>query len=105
MRCFQGELLVLIQIEIVRLSKIIFVCQIEQGQSVFIPREISQDRLPVSFRYYDPVLRIIQSFCSSERKEYFSLKNEFNIHAIHQKNPKANFAKFMGFDKDKEKLS
>ena len=59
----------------------------------------------MSFRYYDPILRIIQSHCSEDRKDYFTLKNEFNIFQIYGKNNQANFGKFMGFDKDKEKLS
>jgi hypothetical protein len=59
----------------------------------------------MSFRYYDPILRIIQMYCSETRQDFFSLKNEFNINQIWQKNSKAKFEKFMGFDKDKQKLA
>jgi hypothetical protein len=59
MGCIKGEMYILVMIEIIRLSKIIFVQQIEQGLAVFIPKKISQDDLSLSFRYYDPVLRII----------------------------------------------
>jgi hypothetical protein len=59
MGCLHGELYLLALLEIIRLSKIIFVQQIEQGLAVYIPRQISQDDLSMSFRYYDPILRVI----------------------------------------------
>lgn len=100
LRCLNGELFIHVTLEMIRLSKQIFVHQIEQGQSVFIPKQLSQDGLPMSFRFYDPILRIIQSHCRDGRKEYFALKNEFNVSQIFAKNSIHKFSKFMGFDKD-----
>ena len=61
-----------------------FVLEVEQGQAVYIPNELRQDDLPLSFRFYDPVLRIIFTGCSDNRKEFFALKNEFDINQIFQ---------------------
>ena len=43
------------------LSKYLFIHEIEQGQEVYIPIELSQDKMPPSFRYYDPILALIQN--------------------------------------------
>jgi len=36
-------------------SKTMFVYDIAMGWEVFIPRDLSQDIYPKSFRYYDPI--------------------------------------------------
>ena len=43
---------VLIKIEFV---KTLFLYDIELGVEAFIPRDLSMDHLPKSFRYYDPI--------------------------------------------------
>ena len=40
----------------VQLIKEKFILELEQGQEVFIPSELSCDKYPVSFRYYDPII-------------------------------------------------
>ena len=35
------------------------VYDIEQGADILIPKDLSQDNLPYSFRYYDPIISII----------------------------------------------
>jgi hypothetical protein len=47
---------VLIKIE---QAKKLFVMDISEGTEVFIPKDLSQDQLPISFRYYDPLIQII----------------------------------------------
>lgn len=43
----------------IQIVKELFIIDIEQGQEVFIPKELSQDHLPLSFRFYDPLLMMI----------------------------------------------
>lgn len=40
-------------------SKKLLLLDIELGREVLIPEELSQDKLPLSFRYYDSILRFI----------------------------------------------
>ena len=54
--------------------KQLFVFDIEDGFETFIPKELSQDHLPHSIRYYDPIISIVCERVSSNRREYFSLK-------------------------------
>ena len=55
----------------IRLAKELFLIDIEQGHESFIPKELSQDNLPYSMRFYDPIMQIIQDKISEERKVYF----------------------------------
>ena len=41
------------------LSREIFLLDVEQGDEVRIPKEIQQDDLSISFRFYDPILALI----------------------------------------------
>lgn len=43
-----------------------------------IPYVLSQDHLPVSFRFYDPILRIIKNEMSQSKKDWFQLKNQLS---------------------------
>ena len=40
----------------IKLIKEKFILELEQGQEVYIPKELSCDSYPVSFRYYDPII-------------------------------------------------
>jgi len=41
------------------LVKELFLMDLENGVEVLIPKELSQDHMPPSFRYYDHVLMLI----------------------------------------------
>ena len=58
----------------INVVKQLFVQEIEQGKECFIPKDLSQDSLPISFRYYDPVISLVQENTSEVKREYFSLK-------------------------------
>jgi len=46
-------------LEKLKLIKDVFLWEIEEGVESFIPKELSQDHMPSSFRYYDPIIAII----------------------------------------------
>lgn len=56
----------------IKLAKQIFVLDVEQGQEVFILDDLSQRFLPLSYKYYDPIIKIIFSKMSSDSKSYFT---------------------------------
>ena len=58
-----------------KLTKELLVQEVEQGGEVSIPQELSQQGLPLSFRYYDPILAIMQDLISDEKRDLFSCKN------------------------------
>ena len=59
MKAISGVLYLKALIKRVELAKFLFVHEIEYGKEVFIPNELSQDRLPHAFRYYDPILSFV----------------------------------------------
>ena len=46
----------------------IFVLDLEIGQIVAIPKMLSLDKFPISFRYYDPILFYLHLNISSDIK-------------------------------------
>ena len=46
---------------------------------MLIPVELAQDKLPMSFRYYDPVIMLIQEKLSKDRRSYLMVKKQINI--------------------------
>lgn len=52
----------------------IFVLDLEQGYSVIIPNEFQQSWLPFSYRYYDPIIKIVASLVSERFKKFVTLK-------------------------------
>ena len=45
--------------ERIHLTKNQFILDLEQGSEVIIPKEINQDFLPASYRYYDSILMLV----------------------------------------------
>jgi hypothetical protein len=66
-------------IQKIKLQKEQYALQIELGNEVFIPTELSQDDFPMSFRYYDPILNVLDDTISNERKELFFIRNQLNV--------------------------
>ena len=48
--------------------------ELQSSRDVFIPRELSLMKLPLSFRYYDPVLQIIKQMMPQEVQEIHGLQ-------------------------------
>lgn len=44
----------------IELSKELLVLDVEKGEEVLIPPELSQEKLPASFKYYDCILAVVQ---------------------------------------------
>jgi hypothetical protein len=42
---------------------------------IMIPENLGQTSQPLSFRFYDPILSIVQENISDDRKEFFYTRN------------------------------
>jgi hypothetical protein len=51
-----------------------FILDIAEGREVYIPKALSQDQLPYSFRFYDPILMLINSKTPDERVQFFNVQ-------------------------------
>lgn len=74
-RAVKGTLIIKSILRRLKVAKFLFIQELEQGQEVFIPNQLSQDHLPLSMRYYDPILQIVDLEISNDKKEYFYSKN------------------------------
>ena len=66
-------------IKIFEIVKLLFLLELEQDSDVLIPDELSQDKLPMSFRYYDPIIMLIQEKLSKDRRAYLMVKKQVSI--------------------------
>ena len=64
-KTFKGILFVEILLQKYQLLKELFLFEIEDGRATFIPKDLSQDHLPMSFRYYDPIIAIVSENISN----------------------------------------
>lgn len=58
---FTGLTLIEILIDEIKIAKNLFLLNLAQGEELLIPRELSQNNMPMSYRFYDPILSMIQS--------------------------------------------
>ena len=65
----------------IALSKQLFVLDLEQGQEVLIPNDLSMAKLPQSFHFYDCLTAIVDDQITEEAKYRFHMKADHNKHA------------------------
>ena len=87
----------------IQIAKELFVLEIEQGQEVLIPSDLSQDALPMSFRYYDSILRIVQSRVQLEKRELLRIQQNLSKN-LHKFSPFEVFKRKIGLTDVQEKL-
>lgn len=61
----------------IELSKKLFAIDIEQNNECIIPEILMQNKLPISFRYYDPIIKIVKARMSKEKTEMFNAQRIF----------------------------
>ena len=59
-RTFNGIFLIMAILKRIEVSKKVFMIDIEQGFEVFIPTDLQQNHLPMTYRYFDPIIQVIQ---------------------------------------------
>lgn len=66
----------------IKTVKEIFILDISEGKEVYIPPSLSQNRLPKSFRFYDPIQNLIHQRTPGERVQFFNVQEQvaFSIH-------------------------
>ena len=69
-----GVRLIMANIKVIELVKDQFIMNFEQGKYIAIPQELNQNDLPLSFKYYDPILMLIKEKLSKERRYVMKMK-------------------------------
>lgn len=60
----------------IKLVKQLFVFKVELGEEAYIPALLNQKDLGQSFKYYNPILSIIQDNCSDHKKNLYFERNK-----------------------------
>ena len=79
-------------LKLVQVSKIKFISEIEEGLEVYIPSKLSMRTLPASYRYYDPIIMIIQEKMTLKNKQKAFIK-EHVAHSVYKTNDLLNNVK------------
>ena len=58
-------------LEEIRLAKELFVNQIELGEETNVPGQLNQRDLGQCYRFYNPIMSIIEELCSEPKKQLF----------------------------------
>jgi hypothetical protein len=90
MSYLQGILAVKLMLTRIRLSKKLFLAEVEMGQETLIKGDVSQDGLPRSFRYYDFVLNYVKENIELEKSQFFGLKK--SMQALYRTQPELSQA-------------
>lgn len=77
-RCTYSEI-ILYQIERV---KQLFTLDLCQGDEVMIPIELHQVNLAPSYRFYDPLLKMVHIRVNRKEKNFYSLKYDLNMQRL-----------------------
>jgi len=59
MGILKGQLFLRAMLKRIEIQKEILIIEIELGKEVLLSGELSQDNLPMSFRYYDSIIRYV----------------------------------------------
>jgi hypothetical protein len=60
LRAVYGVLYVKTVLKKIELTKQLFLLNLESAEEVLIPKDLSMDKLPASFRFYDPLLSLVR---------------------------------------------
>jgi hypothetical protein len=65
LRSITGIALIEAHLRKIKLAKEMFILEVEENQEVIIPQVLGQARLPLSFKFYDPILAIVNEGVSN----------------------------------------
>ena len=92
-------------IEKIQIAKKMFFMEVQLGYEVFIPSELSQDWMPMSFRYYDAILNLVMENVSHDTKSLYAFKNDFRLNFYKEHKSIMNtIIDKLGFSADESKM-
>ena len=68
LKAVSGLCYIMVALKKIDIVKKIFIVEIEDGNEVYIPKELSQDHYPASYRYYDSLISMTQTGISESKK-------------------------------------
>ena len=91
LKAVRDEVYIRIIIKRIEISKEIFSMNIELGLETFIPKILAQHSMPISFRFYDPIMNLVVSRCSEEMRQILCIKNRYFLESVLDQLPYSKF--------------
>lgn len=106
LRAVSGTIFIEVLLMKIALVKEIMLYDLEKGYDILIPNELSQANYPYSFRYYDPIIAIIQENFSEISKDHLTFKQLLAYQLHMNSDLKYKFLNLIGIisNNDKKKL-
>jgi len=101
----KSSLFIFTKLKQIELIKEVFVLDMEQGNNVLIPPELSVNTFCLSYRYYDSILQIVHSMFNPSKKDVFDLRNKLNISKSMESSTSNFLMHKLGLAQSKDKLS
>ena len=79
MKILKPYFLIKLMIQKIQSIKDLFTLEIQSGNEIYIPNELSQDKLPSSFRYYDFILNYVMDNMSHDTNELVRFRNDLKL--------------------------
>lgn len=96
MRALRGTVFIKVLLESISIVRSIFILNFEENaMEILVPSELSNDKLPQSFRFYDPILRIIQENCTQATKKYHNMLIQMNLIKVVAESSKLRFLNYI----------
>ena len=68
LKILKGPLYIQVKLKRIEIARDLFMIDVETGREVFIRKSLSQQDLPMSYRYYDSIFNFIQNRMSFDRR-------------------------------------
>ena len=72
---YDNPIFIQLALEEIQIQKQLFVYSIELGEEAIIPPALDQRDLAQSYRFYNPVLSIVEELCQDHKKNLFIERN------------------------------
>lgn len=104
MNMIKGPLFIKCQLKMMQLEKELFTLELSRGTEVKIPPSLDQSKLPISYRYFDPVINIVKSNLEGKNRDFAKLKKSIS-YAFDQKYHANSIFNLNNKDDDSKKLT
>lgn len=73
-----------LSLEEIKLSRELFIFQVELGDEAAIPHQLNQLDLGQSYTFYNPILSMVEAYCSDHKRQLFNTRQEQLIRLVHE---------------------
>ena len=73
--CFDCPIYIMLTLVEIETQKQLFVYQVELGEEAIVPKCLDQSDLSLSYKFYNPILRIAEELCQDHKKNLFIERN------------------------------